>query len=139
MRNIRNIDSIRGFTLLEVMIVALIIAIIMAVAFPVYADYVVRTNRADAQDKLTEVMYQMERYATRNRTYTDDLGDLGYDANGNGDIASNRGLYVISATNCPGSLNQCVLLLATPVAGGRQEADGVISLNSRGTTTGNWR
>ena len=70
--------STRGFTLIELMIVVLIVAIIAAVAVPIYSDYIVRSNRADAADQITAVMNQQERFQTRNRRYSDDLTDLGY-------------------------------------------------------------
>jgi len=61
---------IKGFTLIELMIVVLIVAVIAAVAVPAYSDYIIRSNRADAADQITAVMFQQERFQTRNRIYT---------------------------------------------------------------------
>src|SRR3954463_5417962 len=53
-----------GFTLVELMIVVLIIAIISAIAIPSYNSYVMRTNRAAARSCMSEVSQFMERYYT---------------------------------------------------------------------------
>ena len=128
--------STRGFTLIELMIVVLIVAIIAAVAVPIYSDYIVRSNRADAADQITAVMNQQERFQTRNRRYSDDLTDLGYQvANA---LPSEQGLYTVSSGACPGeSINDCVLVTATP-APGPQINDGALSLDSRGNRQGPW-
>ena len=125
-----------GFTLIELMITVLIIAILAAISFPSYTQYVTRANRTDAQDKLVEVALQQERFNTRNRTYTEDMTALGYAAD---PIQSNNGLYTIDASACAGTtIAFCANLTATPVAGGRQVSDGALTLDTRGARTGNW-
>jgi prepilin-type N-terminal cleavage/methylation domain len=132
-----KIRSNQGVTLVELMIVVLLIAVIAAVALPSYTNYIIRSNRGDAADQITAVMFQQERFQTRNRRYTDDLTDLGYGTN---PLLSEQGLYNVSASNCAGEAdtNNCVLLMATPVAGGAQVNDGPLTLDSRGNRTGPW-
>ena len=131
-----KIKTQRGFSLIELMIVVAIIGILAAIATPSYIEYVIRTNHSDAKDKLTEIMYQQERYVIRNRTYTEDIGALGYTVDGNDDVNSDEGLYTISASTCAtGTIARCVLLTATPVAGRRQEGNGNFTINSRGIKT----
>jgi len=65
-----------GFTLLELMIVVIIIAILSAIAIPSYRKYAVRTHRLDAQRVLMDLAGRQERYFYSHNTYTDTLGDL---------------------------------------------------------------
>jgi len=65
-----------GFTLLELMIVVIIIAILSAVAVPSYRNYAVKTHRTDAQRVLMDLAGRQERYFYSHNTYTDTLADL---------------------------------------------------------------
>ncbi|MFT6048021.1 MAG: type IV pilus assembly protein PilE [Arenicella sp.] len=128
----------QGFTLLELMIVVVIVAMLAAIAIPSYSQYVIRANRSDAQDKLSEVAFEQERFANRNRRYTLDMTQLGYAAD---PVRSSQGLYDVDAAICTGagvSVETCVVMTATPVAGGRQAGTGTLSLDTRGTRTGEW-
>jgi type IV pilus assembly protein PilE len=59
----------RGFTLIEVMITVAIVAILAAVAYPSYRDYIIRSRLTDATNGLSSVRAEMERYFQDNRTY----------------------------------------------------------------------
>ncbi len=59
----------RGFTLMELMIVVLIVGILGAIAYPSYMESVRKTNRADAKAALNDVAGRMERCFTTNSTY----------------------------------------------------------------------
>lgn len=127
---IRNLKH-SGFTLVELVIVVAILGLLVSVAVPSYQQYITRANRADAKDKLAEVMFQMERFATRNRTYTLDMTALGFDAD---PAISTEGFYSVDSALCPGAteITNCVLVTATPVAGEVQAGDGNLSIDSRG-------
>lgn len=61
--------SIRGFTLIELMITVAIIAILASVALPSYSDYVTRGKIAEATSTLADMRVKMEQYFQDNRTY----------------------------------------------------------------------
>lgn len=65
----KNISRVRGFTLIEVMIVVAVIAILAAVAYPSYQDSVIKTRRSAAQGCLVEMAQFMERFYTTNMRY----------------------------------------------------------------------
>ncbi len=66
-----NRQQLKGFTLMELMIVVAIIAVIAAVAIPFYQDYVVRSKRTEAKVALTGLAQLQESYYTRNNSYAD--------------------------------------------------------------------
>ncbi|MFT6407270.1 MAG: type IV pilus assembly protein PilE [Arenicella sp.] len=128
----------KGFTLLELMIVVAVIGILSVIAIPSYSEYVIRANRADAQDQLSEVAFEQERFANRNRTYTLDMQQLGY---ANDPLTSSQGLYLIDAAVCAGAgvtVRTCVVMTATPVVGSRQAGSGNLTLDTRGSRSGEW-
>jgi type IV pilus assembly protein PilE len=58
-----------GFTLIEVMIVVVIIAVLGAVALPSYNDYILRSRLAEAYANLGDMAVKLEQYYQDNRTY----------------------------------------------------------------------
>lgn len=58
-----------GFTLIELMVTVVIVAILAAIAVPSYTAYVVRGKIPDATSNLATKRVQMEQYFQDNRTY----------------------------------------------------------------------
>ncbi|WP_018994531.1 type IV pilin protein [Thioalkalivibrio sp. ALJ2] len=85
-----------GFTLIELMIVVVVIAILAAIAFPAYQNYVMRAERADARNALTDVMLRQERHRANNREFAAELSDLGLEA------VSDEGLWTIEISSASG-------------------------------------
>lgn len=68
----------RGFTMIEVMIVCVIVAILAAIVYPSYVNTVQKTRRSDAKSALLAAAGQLERYFTERGTYaTATLGTSG--------------------------------------------------------------
>jgi len=59
----------RGFTLIELMIVVVIVGILVAIAYPSYTNHIARARRADGQSSLMDLASRLERYYSENNTY----------------------------------------------------------------------
>jgi type IV pilus assembly protein PilE len=58
-----------GFTLIELMIVLAIVAILGAIAVPMYTDYITRAQLVEAHTGLGDLRVRMEQFYQDNRTY----------------------------------------------------------------------
>lgn len=59
----------QGFNLLELLLVVLIIAALISVAYPQYQKYIKQSRVADGRDRLLEVTSQLERCYSRDDGY----------------------------------------------------------------------
>lgn len=59
----------RGFTLIELMIALVVIAILASVAYPSYTRYMTRMHRAQAQSYLMEIAQRQYQYFLDSRDY----------------------------------------------------------------------
>jgi type IV pilus assembly protein PilE len=89
-------QRLRGFTLIEVMVVVAILAIIAAVAFPSYRSYIIKANRSAAQSFMLEVASRQERYLLDARTYAADMATLGMTVPTN--VSPNYTITTVGAT-----------------------------------------
>lgn len=124
----------RGFTLIEMMIVIVIVSVLLLVGLPAYRKQVIQGNRAEGTGALLRIMDRQERYYANNfpPTYALNMTKLGFAST---TLETENGHYSIAVGNCTGStdLKSCVKLTAT--AQGGQTDDGDLTLNSRGEKT----
>jgi type IV pilus assembly protein PilE len=59
----------RGFTLIELMIVVVVIGILASIGIPAYGDYVTRGKLVEGTSALSDGRVKMEQYFQDNRTY----------------------------------------------------------------------
>lgn len=62
----------KGFTLIEMMVVIVIIGIIAALAYPSYQRYIMRAHRVDARNMLQEIAQRLEQNFSATRRYDQD-------------------------------------------------------------------
>lgn len=123
-------SAMRGFTMIEIIIVVAIVSVVAAIAYPSYQDSVRKSRRADARAVLTEAAQLMERGYTANLTagYTNVTLPTELTSSPKG---SSNGYYTIAL----GGVGQNTFTLtATPTSTGGQYKDkcGALTLNNAG-------
>jgi type IV pilus assembly protein PilE len=114
-----------GFTLIELMIVVVIVAVLLIVAIPTYLSQIRESRRTEARNYLVELASREERYYATQNAYTSTASNLGYAGFGSGNPVGG-GYYYISAPTVPDPNNASqpsFSLTALPVTGKGQDKD----------------
>lgn len=117
-------SPIRGFTLIELVIVLAVIAVLAAIAVNAYRDHVLRSNRTEAMAALSELAQRQEEYFGNQQAYTGSLSTLNVSA------TTDNGLYQLQI---PASATTSFTLRATAIGSQLQdETCRTFELNSLG-------
>jgi type IV pilus assembly protein PilE len=130
-----------GFTLVELMVVILVIAILASIAVPTYQSQIRKSRRTDAKAAVLDLASREEKYFSLNNTYTNSSANLGY-AGANATISQQpvgNGYYQMNvclgtATNSTSTTTFCAaagatatgssyVIAAVPVTGSSQLKD----------------
>jgi len=124
----------RGFTLIELMTVTVIVTILLSLAIPSYQSQVRQSRRVEAKTALLDLAAREERYLSTNPLgYTTAANSLGYAAFP-AQVGSNYYAITVACIAGPGAALACdpnanapsgpaYYLTATPVAGSSQAND----------------
>ncbi len=126
-----------GFTLLELMITVVVIAILASVAYPSFMQSVRKSKRTDAHAALTKASSNLERFFGTNGTYTTDTSQLRLVIDA-GTAYSDSGHYIITVAAGATGIGSSYIISANATPGDMQADDTgctALSLDSQGRRT----
>jgi type IV pilus assembly protein PilE len=119
----------RGFTLIELLVALAIMAIISAVAVPIYTQYSVRTQRTNAEKDLMLCAQSMERLASATFTYAGKVGGGDTGAVTANICTPSTTMYSIAVTVADANT---FTIRATPTSG-PVLGNGILEIDANGT------
>lgn len=112
----------KGFTLLEMLVALLIVAILLGLAWMMYHKHIVKTHRTLMQSHMMTIAHTLQRHKTIHKTWQQvSLESLGYASYYPQDKAKYQVVLDIQEHGW--------ILKAQPLAESSQSQDGIICLN----------
>ena len=134
MKNIQNsraraMAKRRGFTLIELVVAMAIVGILVAIAYPSYAEQVRKGRRSAAQAHLMDIAQREQQYLLDQRGYASTVAALGLATPS--DVSSFYNIKITVPVGTPPTFTAT----ATPITGSAQEPDGTMSINQANVKT----
>lgn len=128
----------RGFTLVELMVVVVILGILLGIVVPSYGDYMRKAARAQAKSVALDLAQMEERFFTNNTTYRVVAAGSGASLptgwqNYSGSDFASRKYDVTVAAGTTGDIATSFTITATAANGFSDTTCGTMTLDSRGT------
>lgn len=118
----------KGFALIELMIVVVVIGILASIAYPNYTEYVKRGHRAAAQSYMLDVAQRQQQRFLDTRSYSNSANDLVATPSA---VSKFYTLTIeVNDTPPPG-----FAITATPKSGTIQATDVVLTIDNAGVKT----
>lgn len=123
----------KGFTLLELLMVVIIIAILAAIAIPQYLKVAERARMSEALSILGALRSSEVRYKAQNGTFTATLVDLDFDAT---DVSGTPVFTYEGVIGTATDLDIKAIRNPTPAVGGNCEDGYTLHIDEDGVITG---
>ncbi len=108
--------NMKGFTLIELMIVIAILGILMAIAIPAYQDYTVRAKVSEGINLAAAAKLGVSEYAQSESTWPADNSEAGVAADIQGNavtsVVVDSGLITITYNSTTPQINGSILVLS---------------------------
>ena len=114
-----------GFTLIELMVTVVIVAILASIAFPSYATFMKKSRRGDTESVMMDIAQREQQYLLDTRTYTTNIAALTT-------IPVAVSSYYNIVVAAPAGAPPTFVITATPKAGTAQAGDPTLTLNNTG-------
>lgn len=122
----------RGFTLVELMVVVVIVSILTMIAVPTYSYFMKKSRRGDAEATLMDIAQREQQYLIDARAYAPDTPTLYACAPAPCGVPVDVSSYYTIVIAAPGGAPPTFTVTATPIAGSVQAGDYTLTLDNTG-------